>query len=110
VQGTPVPTTGLTAHHLSRIVQEAVHNALKHGKAWMITLTLVFADGRLELIIADDGCGFDPATAAGPEGGHFGVQGIRERARKIGGEVDVASAVGSGTRLMLRVSLSGAVA
>jgi signal transduction histidine kinase len=107
VKGTPAPTAGLTAHHLSRIVQEAVHNALKHGKARVITLTLTFADGRLDLTIADDGGGFDPATAAGPEHGHFGVQGIRERARKIGGEVGVVSAVGSGTHIVIHLPLTG---
>jgi signal transduction histidine kinase len=107
VRGVPVAAPGLIAHHLSRIVQEAAHNALKHGKAHAITITLAFAAERLELTIADDGCGFDPTAAAGPEAGHFGVQGMRERARKIGSEVEVVSAVGSGTRIIVRVPLTG---
>lgn len=108
VRGTPVSAPGLIAHHLSRIVQEAAHNALKHGKAHAITITVAFTAERLELTVADDGGGFDPTIAAGPEAGHFGAQGMRERARKIGGEVEVVSAVGSGTRITVRVLLAGA--
>jgi signal transduction histidine kinase len=105
--GAPSPAAGLTAHHLSRIVQEAVHNALKHGRARTVTLALAFTDGRLELVIADDGAGFDPAHAAGPAGGHFGVQGMHERARKIGGEVHIDSRPGAGARIVVRVPVAG---
>lgn len=105
VQGTAVSTSGLIAHHLSRIVQEAVHNALRHGKARMITVTLAFSVRQLELRIDDDGSGFDPAVVAGPEAGHFGVQGMRERARKIGGDINIVSIPTKGCRLTLVVPL-----
>ncbi len=108
VRGTPTAAPGLLAHHLSRIVQEATHNALRHGKARTITITSAFTAERLELTIADDGCGFDSTVAAGPDAGHFGVQGMRERARKMGGEVAVTSSIGNGTRITVKVSLTGA--
>ena len=106
VSGTPTPLPGITAHHLSRMVQEAVHNALRHGHAATIAVALGFGDGQLELTIADDGTGFEPTSAAGPEAGHFGVQGMRERARKIGGTVTLASSRGGGTRIVVVVPLT----
>jgi signal transduction histidine kinase len=108
VEGAAVAVPGLLAHHLARIVQEAAHNALRHGKARTLTITLAFTAEQLATTITDDGVGFDAAAAAGPEAGHFGVQGMRERARKIGGEVEVVSTVGSGTRITVLVPLVGA--
>jgi len=105
-RGTVVAASGLIAHHLSRIVQEAVHNALRHGKAHAITITLVFTTERLDLTIADDGAGFDPALVAGPEAGHFGVQGMHERARKIAAELALISTPGKGTFLLIAVPLN----
>ncbi|MBA3700318.1 MAG: sensor histidine kinase [Planctomycetes bacterium] len=110
VQGTAVPASGLIAHHCSRIVQEAVHNALRHGKARSITITVAFTVERLDLTIADDGAGFDPGAAAGPDAGHFGVQGMRERARKISGELAIVSNLGAGTRITVQVPRTGAAA
>ena len=106
VRGTPVSTPGLIAHHLSRIVQEATHNALRHGKAHSIIITLHFTADLLKLAIVDDGAGFDVAAAAGPDAGHFGVQGMRERARKIAGELTLASTPGEGTFILITVPLN----
>ncbi len=105
IAGTPLPVPGLVAHHLTRIVQEAAHNALRHGQAQLVTVAVAFASERLELIISDDGSGFDIAVAAGPGAGHFGVQGMHERARKIGAELTLTSAPGAGTRLTVGVPL-----
>ena len=49
------------------------------------------------LTIRDDGRGFDPATADGPKDGHFGLQGMRERIKRLGGQLEIKSAVGKGT-------------
>lgn len=103
VTGTVRPLPGVAAHHLGRIVQEAVHNALGHGKARSVTIILAFAPERVVVTISDDGAGFDPATAPGPSAGHFGLQGMRERARKLAGEVAIASTPGSGTRLTITI-------
>jgi signal transduction histidine kinase len=107
VRGVAVPLAGVVAHHLSRIVQEAAHNAVRHGQAHAIAITLSFAMQRLEMVITDDGSGFDPHAAVGPAAGHFGMQGMRERARKIASDLVLTSAPGAGTTITIQVPLQG---
>jgi signal transduction histidine kinase len=107
VDGAVTPLPGITAHHLGRMIQEAVHNAVGHGHAQVVAISLRFADGQVVLEITDDGAGFDPAAAEGPEAGHFGLQGMRERARKIGGSLAITSAPGAGTRLTISLCGTG---
>ena len=109
-QGMVAAVSGLTAHHLSRIVQEAAHNAVRHGKARTIRITLEFHSERMLLVVADDGVGFAPTAAGGAEAGHFGIQGMRERVRKIGGEFTIGNDAGAGTRVTVRVLMPGATA
>ncbi|HUD72458.1 MAG TPA: sensor histidine kinase, partial [Dongiaceae bacterium] len=79
---------------LFRVTQEAVTNAVRHGQAKSIRVSLARDAHRLELRISDDGRGF--STAAGiPRG--LGIPGMRERLRQIGGGVTVASSAGAGT-------------
>jgi signal transduction histidine kinase/ligand-binding sensor domain-containing protein len=82
---------------LFRIAQEALVNALKHGDARRIEVRLTYQDGTVKLTVRDDGRGFDPAQAEGAEAGHFGLLGMRERARKLGATLEVDSAPGAGT-------------
>jgi signal transduction histidine kinase len=84
---------------LVRVFQEAVHNAVHHGRAARIDALLAAQDGRIRLEISDDGGGFDPAL---PRGG-TGIAGMRERARELGGDVTVESAVGIGARVRLEL-------
>jgi signal transduction histidine kinase len=85
-------------HHLLRIGQEAITNAVKHGEPKMIRLTLDYGENNLTLDVCDDGCGFDPdAVVVGS--GHFGLQGIRTRARKINAALTISSKPGQGTRI-----------
>jgi signal transduction histidine kinase len=79
---------------LFRVTQEAVTNAVKHGQASAIHVSLARRDDGLELCISDDGRGF--ASAEGiPRG--LGIPGMRERLRQVGGGVSVASDNGRGT-------------
>ena len=89
-------------HHLLRIGLEAVTNALKHSGARGIDILLRFGPDFTELIVQDDGAGFD---VAGPDlgGAHFGLQGIRERVDKLGGVLHIDSAAGAGTRVSVTV-------
>lgn len=100
------PAAGLPAdvrHQIVRIVREAVANAVRHAKASRIVVRLAAADsGGLTIEIADDGTGFDVAARAAAEG-HFGIRGMQERARRIGGSLTVESRPGSGTRVTLAV-------
>ena len=89
------------AHHLYRIAQEAVGNAVRHGNAKTVVLTLD-DDGvdRSFLAVADDGDGFDAGAAeADPEGG-MGLTSMRYRAKAIGGRLAVEPAADGGTRVV----------
>jgi signal transduction histidine kinase len=91
-----------THHHLIRIVQEAISNAVRHGKAKAIAIQLQYQSDRLELAILDDGCGFDALTAWN-EPNHLGLRGLMERARCFGGKVELFSEIGHGTRINIAV-------
>jgi len=82
-------------------VQEAVTNAVKHAKATEIAIIGEPFQGRLKLLIQDNGQGFDVETADSPATGHFGLAGMRERMGRIGGAVVVESAPGHGTVVMV---------
>src|SRR5215210_3039173 len=85
-----------------RVAQEAMTNAGRHSSASEVDIELAVEDGgATELHIWDDGCGFDPAERSG-EGG-LGLTGMAERARLVGGELDVRSAPGAGTSITLRL-------
>jgi len=86
---------------LVRVFQEAVHNAVRHGRAAHIRALLAADDRRIQLEIADDGCGFDPSSP----GAGSGLAGMRARARELGGEVTIDSASGAGARVRLALPL-----
>ena len=97
--------TDNTTHVLMRIVRELVVNAIRHGHAHSIKIAGSRASGRLLFSVRDDGEGFDAATAPGIAEGHFGLQGIRERLRLLGGELTVESRPHEGTRAMASFEL-----
>jgi len=82
-----------------RVLTEALTNVERHAAATHAVLEARAADGRLALVVSDDGRGF--AAAAGPSEGHFGLLLMRERAQAAGGELVVDSAAGRGTRVAL---------
>jgi two-component system, NarL family, sensor histidine kinase UhpB len=86
-----------------RVAQEALSNAVQHSEAANISVRLARNDGTLELTVADDGRGFtfDEATRG------LGMGGMRERALLIGGDLNVESRPESGTRVRLRVPITG---
>jgi signal transduction histidine kinase len=90
-----------------RVAQEALTNVTRHAGATVVELELQEDEGAAELRVLDDGDGFDPSAIArtsseGPSGG-LGLVGMAERARLVGGELDVRSAPGGGTTITLRV-------
>jgi PAS domain S-box-containing protein len=90
---------------LYRIVQEALTNAAEHGHAKTVSLVLGRHAGGVQVIVADDGCGFDvETTLRQPEAGaHLGLHGMRERAALLGGSVTIESTPGEGTTIYARV-------
>lgn len=88
------------ALHLHRIAQEAINNAVRHGKASLVTIRLFEEAGQLTLIVADDGIGIpDPA----PPGNGLGLRLMRYRAKMIGGSVQISRNSPRGTVVTCRV-------
>lgn len=85
---------------LFRIAQEALTNIARHAGARQARLTLQRVDGALRLCIVDDGHGFEPQDAQ--RVGHFGLIGMRERALRIGAELQVRSEQGRGTTIAVQ--------
>jgi len=98
------PLPPLVQHHLLRIAREALNNAIKYARASGIDVTVDIGSESLRLVVADDGDGFEVA-AADALSGHFGIRGMKERARKIGADLQIASAPGKGTRVELTLPL-----
>lgn len=92
------------AGQLLLVLQEATANALTHGRPGRVTVTVAVNDlGDIEVVVRDDGCGFDPDAHEGPGQGHFGLQGLRDRAARVGGSLAITSRPGAGTEVTLRV-------
>jgi two-component system NarL family sensor kinase len=85
---------------LYRLAQEALQNVVQHAGASRASIDLVVTPDGLELAIADDGRGFDPA-AARPN--RYGLVGMNERARLLGGQMRLETAPGEGTRVTVQI-------
>ena len=95
------------AHHVFRIAQEAVANAVNHASPTHINMELKIEPGQLSLQVEDDGCGFEfaPEDVSRSQRGNFGLIGMRERAERIKGKLSLDSHRGKGTRVSVRVPL-----
>lgn len=88
---------------LLRIIQEALTNARKHERAQCVQVSICLEDSRAQIIVQDDGAGFDPTLLATAEGQKYGLGFMRERAEEVGGSVEIHSAPGAGTRVIIYV-------
>ncbi len=95
---------GVIQHHLVNIVSEALRNAMQHADANRIDVRLDTTEDQLMITVTDDGAGFDERTVD-LAGGHFGLIGMRERAAKIHGEVQIVSPEDRGTCVTVRIPL-----
>jgi signal transduction histidine kinase len=89
---------------IMRITGEALHNALHHSHADRVTVTLSGEDGRLGVEVHDNGVGFDPGQAE-LRSRHLGLTSMEERARELGGRLEIRSAPGDGTTVRFEVVL-----
>jgi two-component system sensor histidine kinase UhpB len=83
-----------------RVAQEALTNAGRHAGAEHVVVQLLTRDTGTTLRVRDDGAGFDPSA---DRNGGLGLEGMAERARLVGGELDLRSSLGAGTELTLRL-------
>jgi PAS domain S-box-containing protein len=86
-----------------RVVQEALGNVARHAKAENVEVSLRGLDGGLQVAVLDDGAGFDPAVPADHPA--LGLTGMRERVHLLGGALDIESAPGQGTSIVVWVPL-----
>lgn len=99
-EGFPGALSGTVAVEMGRVVGEALANVRRHSGARRATVTLGAEGGEVWAEVCDDGCGFDPEA-----GGGVGISGMKERARALGGELEIRAREPAGTRVCLRVAL-----
>jgi two-component sensor histidine kinase len=104
ISGEPIALSYTMVNNLFRIAQEALSNAVHHARAQGITVRVEYRKHGVLIEVEDDGKGFDPASVPGPEEGHFGLAGMRERCAAINARLDVQSAQG-GTVVRVRATL-----
>lgn len=93
--------------HLMRITQEALSNARKYARATRIEVNLCLIGDNLNLVVSDNGSGFDKGSLNRDTRPHFGLSTMRERAEAIGGQLTLLSQSGSGTSIDVLVPLKG---
>ena len=108
VEGAPRNLHPIIRDELYRITREALRNAFSHAGASQIEAELIYAERLFRLRIRDDGKGIEPALVEDGRPGHYGLPGMRERARQIGAELTIWSRVGSGTEI--EVTIPGSIA
>lgn len=103
VDGQARPLHPLLRDEVYRIGREAVMNALRHGHATHVDVELKYSARRLRLLVRDDGCGIDSKILSSGRDGHWGLIGMRERAKRIGARLEIWSSTASGTEVDLSV-------
>jgi two-component system, NarL family, sensor kinase len=91
---------------LYRIAQEALTNVRKHAKAHKVLMALIAEEQWVSLSIQDDGCGFDPESVTqqtNSSSGHFGLAGMNERVKLLGGSLCISSEPGTGTSIEVSI-------
>jgi signal transduction histidine kinase len=108
VEGTPRLLAPLTGDETYRIAVEAVRNSFQHARASRIEVDLEYGPRKLLLRVRDDGKGMDPKAAR--KEGHYGLTGMHERAKAVGGDLEIWSKPDSGTEVELTIPASTAYA
>ena len=93
--------------NLYRIVQEALNNIAKHASASRVDIVFEKRDGKIILVIEDDGKGFSPKGKRAEKG--LGLTGMSERAQLVGGTFEIESSRGKGTTIYVTVPLESAL-
>jgi two-component system nitrate/nitrite sensor histidine kinase NarX len=93
-------TTPFAGYHIEAIVQESLWNAWRHGGIGHVTVLVKQENDHWQIEIVDDGVGFNPAVR---KEGHHGLSIMRERARSIGGKLQVLSKTSQGTKVRLLI-------
>ncbi len=87
-----------------RIIQAALNNVVAHAQARTVTVSFDFGSAALEVVVEDDGVGFNPEKTMSTPGDHLGLIGMKERVEAIGANLEVTSSPGNGTRIKLHLA------
>ena len=109
-KGTAQALPEVVEENLLRIAQEALTNVIKHARATQVSIVLEFEPQQVIMQVQDNGIGFDLKTCAGPSNGHFGLLGMSERAKRIGGCLLPVSEPGKGTTVRVKIPIGPAEA
>jgi ligand-binding sensor domain-containing protein/signal transduction histidine kinase len=101
----PFTLSAETRHDLFLVVKEALNNIVKHARATEVSIQAAVSGTALEILIEDNGCGFDTNLTANSRHGN-GLGNIRKRIQSLGGTLVLTSAPGKGTKLQLKTILS----
>lgn len=105
IEGVPQRLANLEELIIFRIVQEALHNIIKHANANSIVFQISFRQDEFKLKIADDGTGFNSAFGKLMESQGQGITNMHHRAKLINAKIDISSVLGTGTTLQMSLSL-----
>jgi len=103
VEGTPRPLHPFIRDEIYRIGREALTNAFRHSRAKTIEVELEYATDELRVLVRDSGIGFDPKVLQFGRDGHWGLSGMRERAKRIDARLRVLTRPAAGTEVELTV-------
>ncbi len=106
--GPAAPLPPALEENLLRVGQEAITNALQHSGGTRIQVRLCYSPRSVCLRILDNGTGFDPAQSGPSRGAHFGLLGMRERAKQVAGTLNIRSNRQSGTEISFEAPILAA--
>ena len=106
VEGPPGDLHPILRDEIYAIAREAVRNAFRHAQASNIEVDMRYSGSSFQLRIRDDGKGIDPEIVAEGRAGHYGVPGMRERAKRIGAHLNFWTGDGAGTEIELSIPAS----
>jgi signal transduction histidine kinase/ligand-binding sensor domain-containing protein len=104
IVGTPRLLHPVAGDEIRRIAREALANAFQHSQASSIEVEMTYDPAGFSLRVRDDGVGIDQNVLNSGRQGHWGLSGMRERARKVGGDCRIWSSAGKGTEIDLKVA------
>ena len=110
VEGTPRDLHPILRDEVYRIAGEAMRNAFKHAQAQRIEVEIRYDERQFRLRVRDDGKGIDSKLNDDERPGHYGMRGMRERAKLLGGKLTVWSEVETGTEVELSIPAANAYA
>jgi signal transduction histidine kinase len=109
VEGTPRNLHPILRDEVYRLAAEALRNAFRHAAAQQVEVEIRYDEKRFRLRVRDDGKGISPELLSGDgREGHYGLPGMKERARLVGGKLTIWSEVEEGTEIELMIPASKA--